>query len=130
MLTRGEAASAYNNIIEVLTSKDYYFHTVDGEDIHKGSFTFDTLIEKISKFEYIDTTEESYSKIYINPLIRILLILGATGTDSVSFDKISFELLELVYEQLHASVNHGYRLALEDARKGIGDLFKSDSILD
>lgn len=130
MLTRGEAASAYNNIIEVLTSKDYYFHTVDGEDIHKGSFSFDTLIEKISKFEYIDTTEESYSKIYINPLIRILLILGATGTDSVSFDKISFELLELVYAQLHASVNHGYRLALEDARKGIGDLFKSDSILD
>lgn len=130
MLTRGEAASTYNNIIEVLLNKDYYFHTSDGEDLHKGTFSFDTFIKKISSFEYMDTPEASYSKVYINPLMRVLLVLGATGTEAVSFDKISFELLEFVYEQLHASVNHGYRIALEDARKGIGDLFKADGILD
>lgn len=124
MLTRGEAASTYSNIIEVLLNKDYYFHTSDGEDLHKGTFSFDTFIKKISSFEYIDTTEASYSKVYINPLMRILLVLGATGTEVVSFDKISFDLLEFVYEQLHSAVTHGYRLALEDARKGIRDLLK------
>lgn len=130
MLTRGEAASAYNNIIDVLVNKDYFFHTVDGEDLHKGKFSYSTFIEKISKFEYIDTDEESYSKIYVNPLMRVLLILGSTGTDTVEFGKISFELLEFVYEQLHSAVGHGYRLALEDARKGISDLLKGDGAFD
>lgn len=130
MLTRGEAASVYENIIDLLTNKDYFFHTTDGEDLHKGSFSFDTFLEKLPKLEYLDTMEESYDKIYINPLMRMILLIGATGTDIVEFTKISFELLEFVYEQLHASVSHGYRLALEDARKSIGDLFRNDSILD
>lgn len=128
MLTRGEAASAYNNVVDLLLNKDYFFHTTDGEDFHKGTFSFDTFLEKLPKFEYLDTMEESYSKIYINPLMRMLLLIGASGTEKVEFSKISFELLEFVYDQLHASVSHGYRLALEDARKGISDLFKNESI--
>lgn len=130
MLTRGEAASVYNNIIDILLNKDYYFHTIDGEDLHKGTFSFNTFLEKLPNFEYIDTEDQTYTKLYINPLVRMLLLIGASGTDVVDFNKISFELIEFVYDQLHESVSHGYRIALEDARKEISNLFKTDRTFD
>lgn len=133
MLSRGDAASTYEKIVNTLKSDDYHFHTSDGADIDKTSMTYEEFMERLPSFEYLDTNNETYNKFYINPLIRILLIISAEKdeeTGMVRFDKITFELVEFVYEQLRLSVDHGYRLAIDDARRQISNLFRTDRNLD
>ena len=128
MLTRGEAASRYENLIDILVNQDYYFHTTDGEILSKGEFDYSTLMKNLPKIEYIDTNDDSsYSKIYINPVMRFMIILSVGNLEGpVQFHKISFDLIEFIYDQMRISVAHGYRLALDDVRRNISDLFKED----
>ena len=128
MLTRGEAASRYENLIDILVNQDYYFHTTDGETLSKGEFDYPTLMKNLPKIEYIDTNDDSsYSKIYINPVMRFMIILSVGNLEGpVQFHKISFDLIEFIYDQMRISVAHGYRLALDDVRKNISNLFKED----
>ena len=128
MLTRGEAASRYESLIEILMNHAYYFHTTEGETLSRGEFDYKTLMENLPKIEYLDTDDsDSYSKLYVNPVMRFLIVLSVANLEGpVEFHKISFELVEFIYEQLRISVAHGYRLALDDVRKNISNLFKED----
>lgn len=133
MLSRGNAASTYEKIVSIIKGDDYHFHTKDGENIDKDSLSYEDFVKKLSSFEYLDTNNETYNKFYINPLLRILLIIGADkdpGTGKLVFDNISFELIDFVYNQMKQSVEHGYRLAIDDARRQIRNLSKSDRNLD
>lgn len=131
MLARGEAANTYRSLIKTLMERTCYFHTVDGKDLKKSEFDYDTFIKMIPQIEYLDTEDQSYTKFYINPLMKILLILSSKKVDSgtIEFHEVPFEILEIIYDQLSKSVSHGYRLALDDARKNMSNLFKEDRSL-
>ena len=130
MLTKGETANTYNSIMTMLTENDYYFRTTDGETLAKGEFDYQTLISKLSSVEYLDCNDcDSYSKYFINPAMRMLILVSVDIMDdgkSFTFRKLPFEVLEIIYDQLKQSVMHGYRLALDDVRKNVSNLFKED----
>lgn len=130
MLTKGEAANNYNGIMQILTENNYYFRTTEGETLTKGEFDYQTLINKLSSIEYLDCNDcDSYSKYFINPAMRMLILVSVDRSDdgrSFEFRKLPFEVLEIIYDQLRQSVMHGYRLALDDVRKNISNLFKED----
>lgn len=130
MLTKGETANNYNNIMKILTENDYYFRTTNGETLSKGEFDYQTLINKLSSIEYLDCNNcDSYSKYFINPAMRMLILISVDIMDdgkSFVFRKLPFEVLEIIYDQLRQSVMHGYRLALDDVRKNVSNLFKED----
>lgn len=133
MLTRGEAASTYDRIIKILTHSDgFYFHTTDGEDLSISGLSYDSFIDKINKIEFIDTENTNYNKLYINPFLKVLLIVSGKKNENgnVDFSSVSFELIEFIYEQFRLSVNHGYRIALDDMRRNVTNLFKTDRNLD
>ena len=133
MLTRGEAAATYERISNILHNEaGFIFHTTDGEDISSNDLNYKKFTEILPTIEYLDTTSDNYDKLYINPFMRVLLAVSSDKQDNemVSFDRISFEMMEFVYEQFRQAVNHGYRLALDDARKNISNLFKMERNLD
>lgn len=130
MLTIGEAMNNYSLIIRLVTQPKFNFIIQEtGEVIPNVKVTVKQFFDKLDKIEAVDDGNLHYTRIYVNPFLKCCLIAGLVSTqddDPVQFHELPVYMVETLYCLLKMSVSHGYRLGLDDVRRNIGTMVKTD----
>lgn len=131
MLTIGEAANNYELIMRIALKPKFYFHTTDNKNYKNSDVTTTKFFELINSVDFIDEKAERYNKIYINPFLKMCLLVSACSNadDPIKFQKLPYTVIQTIYDQLKASVTHGYRIGLDVVRSNIQQMRKTEQNL-
>lgn len=132
MITKGEAANNYDMIMDVVTKPSYSFYTDDGTQYRNEMVSTKKFINEILPvLNSVDELSKTYNKVFINPLLKICLLMSikTESHQPVEFTRIDYGLVDIIYDQMIASVSHGYRLGLNAVRSHVQTMFKTDQNL-
>lgn len=123
---------SYTNILEMynkfmgLIEKDNYYFCIKNSSTKYSNLSYDEFISIIPNIDYIDNDESNYSRIYLNPFSRMLLLFCARRLydGKLALIRIPISLINTVYSLIENCISTEYHDTLDLIRKNIYDLEK------
>ena len=116
----------YERIANIVSTGNYFFHVTDS-NIDYSDISYDEFIHILPKIEYIDSTTDNYTKVYLSPFTRTILLLCARKAyedNKLMLIKIPRQLIDTIYIIMHDGISREYSLTLDAVHKRISDLEK------
>ena len=123
---------SYTNILEMydklmsLIEKDNYYFCIKNSSTKYDNLSYDEFISIIPNIYYIDNSDQNYSRIYLNPSSRMLLLFCARKLydGKLALIRIPISLINTVYSLIENCITKEYHDTLDLIRKNIYDLEK------
>lgn len=123
---------SYTNILEMydklmsLIEKDNYYFCIKDSSTKYDNLSYDEFISIIPNIDYIDNSDQNYSRIYLNPSSRMLLLFCARKLydGKLALIRIPISLINTVYSLIENCITKEYHDTLDLIRKNIYDLEK------
>ena len=110
-----EILEIYGKIMDLVDSGNFHFH-VKGSHIVYANITYKTFINILPNIEYIDDDTNNYTRIYLNPYTRTMLLVSARRAyngDGLMLIRVPTDLINTVYSLMESGILLEFNRALE-----------------
>ena len=115
MDTYDEILEIYNKIMDLVDSGNFHFHVKGSHTIYEN-LTYKTFINILPSIEYIDDNTNNYTRIYLNPYTRTMLLVSARRAyngDNLMLIRVPTDLINTVYSLMESGIQLEFNRALE-----------------
>lgn len=120
----GDINAVYEKIMHLIEGGNYFFHVIDS-NIEYSNITYDEFIRIIPEIEYIDSKSNNYTKIYLNPFTRTILLLCARkryNDNGLMLIRITQPLINAIYTMMQDGISVEYHSTVEMMHRKLGEL--------
>lgn len=110
-----EILEVYNKIMDLVDNGNFHFHVKGSHTIYEN-LTYKTFINILPSIEYIDDNTNNYTRIYLNPYTRTMLLVSARRAyngDNLMLIRVPTDLINTVYSLMESGIQLEFNRALE-----------------
>lgn len=114
----------YEKIMTLIEGGNYFFHVTDS-NIEYTDISYDDFIRIVPKIEYIDSKTNNYTRIYLNPFTRTILLLCARkryDNNGLMLIRITQKLIDSMYTMMRDGIATEYHETVEMIYRKVSEL--------